>query len=249
MRVFAPSCRSSLVALTIGRIPIDEHRQSGYRGPNVSAASALAPRPLHHRTRARDQSSSCRYRSRSARAPGRWQAVPLNYPWIRSVWICAMIELRHVLGHDDEALHMLLGEFDMLHLLGSGCGGMKRESARSAENNTASDPQRLAAPYPLRISDMAWVSILTLPLASQNFGLDMTEVHRAQCSTPMLSQILRQDRNCGGITQSFFRMFHLRCSRFGCWSCANEPPARWPCHQRFFRPWVMIRFIDALELQ
>jgi hypothetical protein len=37
-----------------------------------------------------------------------------------------MIELRHVLGHDDEALHMLLGEFDLLHLLGSGYGGMKK---------------------------------------------------------------------------------------------------------------------------
>src|SRR6202047_2411329 len=46
--------------------------------------------------------------------------------WIRSVWIRAMIELRHVLGHDDEALHMLLGEFDLLHLLGSGYGGMKK---------------------------------------------------------------------------------------------------------------------------
>ena len=46
-----------------------------------------------------------------------------------------------------------------------------------------------------------WVSILTLPLASQNFGRDMTEVPRPQCSTPMLSPILRQDRNCGGITQ------------------------------------------------
>src|SRR6476620_3883922 len=30
-----------------------------------------------------------------------------------------------------------------------------------AENNTASNPQRLAAAYPLRISDMAWDSILT----------------------------------------------------------------------------------------
>src|ERR1700737_3946950 len=39
--------------------------------------------------------------------------------------------------------------------------GCKRESARSAENNTAGNPQRLAAAYPLRISDMAWVSILT----------------------------------------------------------------------------------------
>src|ERR1700722_5027987 len=39
--------------------------------------------------------------------------------------------------------------------------GGKRESARSAENNTASNPQRLAAANPLRISDMAWVSILT----------------------------------------------------------------------------------------
>jgi hypothetical protein len=41
---------------------------------------------------------------------------------------------------------------------------------------------------------------LTLPIASQNFGRDMTEVHRPQCSTPMLLPILRQDRNCGGIT-------------------------------------------------
>src|SRR5580704_16491184 len=48
---------------------------------------------------------------------------------------------------------------------------------------------------------MARVSVLTLPIASQNFGRDMTEVHRPQCSTPMLLPILRQDRNCGGITQ------------------------------------------------
>src|ERR1700738_4101988 len=45
--------------------------------------------------------------------------------WIRSVWIRAMIELRHVLGHSDEAQHLLLCEFDLLHLLRSGDGGMK----------------------------------------------------------------------------------------------------------------------------
>ena len=77
-----------------------------------------------------------------------------------------MIELRHVLGHDDKALHMLLGEFDMLHLLGSGYGGMKKREARSAENNTGSN-RNVGGPYPLRISDMAWFSISTLPIGLQ----------------------------------------------------------------------------------
>jgi hypothetical protein len=33
---------------------------------------------------------------------------------IRSIWIRAIVELPHMLGHGDEALNMLLGEFDLL---------------------------------------------------------------------------------------------------------------------------------------
>src|SRR6266404_4060771 len=60
---------------------------------------------------------------------------------IRFVRIRAVVEPRHVLGGGHEALNMLLGELDLLHLLRSGCAGIKQgKSQKRREQCTQKVP-------------------------------------------------------------------------------------------------------------
>jgi hypothetical protein len=59
---------------------------------------------------------------------------------IRFVWIRGLVELRHVLGGGHEALNMLLGELDLLHLLRSGRAGIKQSESEKRREQHAQRP-------------------------------------------------------------------------------------------------------------
>src|ERR1700730_17481390 len=61
--------------------------------------------------------------------------------------------------------------------------GLKRASARSAENNTPSNLQHLETAYLRRISDMAWASICH-PTFTSEFWPRRDEMHARRCCTP-----------------------------------------------------------------
>src|SRR5262249_42203304 len=84
--------------------------------------------------------------------------------WIRFVWICAVVELRHVLGGGHEALDMLLGELDLLTSCAVTAPGLNRARARKDENNAPRNAPPVDTACPFRLSDMAWSSISIHPL-------------------------------------------------------------------------------------